>query len=103
MISFPEGTEMFQFSSFPPCRLWIQRQVTEVKLRPGFPIRISPDIMSAHDSPGLFAVYRVLHRLLAPRHPPYALSSFTHDAEKLKFSRSIQFLRYQIYSLAIDR
>ena len=97
---------MFQFSPFPPDCLWIQQQVTEVKLRPGFPIRISPDIMSAHDSPGLFAVYHVLHRLLAPRHPPYALTSFTRDAEKLKFVislRSIQFLRYQMRCLAIDR
>ena len=28
-------------------------------------------------SPKLIAAYRVLHRLLAPRHPPYALSSLT--------------------------
>ena len=25
MVSFPEGTEMFQFPSFPSDRLWIQR------------------------------------------------------------------------------
>ena len=34
----------------------------------------SKDICS---SPWLFAAYRVLLRLLAPRHPPYALSSLT--------------------------
>ena len=28
-------------------------------------------------SPELFAAYRVLHRLLAPRHPPYALPNLT--------------------------
>ena len=28
-------------------------------------------------SPKLFAAYHVLHRLHVPRHPPYALSSFT--------------------------
>jgi hypothetical protein len=28
-------------------------------------------------SPGLFAAYRVLHRLLVPRHSPYALSNLT--------------------------
>ena len=28
-------------------------------------------------SPKLFAAYRVLHRLLAPRHPPYALINLT--------------------------
>ena len=28
-------------------------------------------------SPRLFAAYHVFHRLHVPRHPPYALSSFT--------------------------
>ena len=41
----------------------------------GFPIRKSTDIMSADDSPVLIAVFRVLLRLLAPRHPPCALSN----------------------------
>src|SRR3990170_1588593 len=31
-------------------------------------------------SPGLFAAYRVLRRLLAPRHPPYALNNLAIDA-----------------------
>ena len=30
--------------------------------------------------PGLFAAYRVLRRLLAPRHPPYALINLVIDA-----------------------
>ena len=29
-------------------------------------------------SPNIFAAYRVLHRLLTPRHPPYALCSLTY-------------------------
>ena len=37
MVSFPEGTEMFQFPSFPPDRLWIQRPVPRVE-----PGRVSP-------------------------------------------------------------
>ncbi len=37
-------------------------------------------------SPGLIAAYRVLHRLLAPRHSPYALSSLTiRNSDLLKF------------------
>ena len=43
----------------------------------GCPIRISPDITSVYDSPRLFAVNRVLHRLPVPRHSPCALCSLT--------------------------
>jgi hypothetical protein len=48
----------------------------------GFPIRKSPDQSLFSDSPELIAAGRVLHRLLAPRHPPYALSNLT-----IKFSQ----------------
>jgi hypothetical protein len=48
----------------------------------GFPIRKSPDQSLFNDSPKLIAAGRVLHRLPAPRHPPYALSSLT-----IKFSQ----------------
>src|SRR5262245_32558614 len=34
-------------------------------------------------SPKLFAAYHALHRLLAPRHSPYALSSLTIRTQKL--------------------
>ena len=44
---------------------------------PGFPIRTPPDQSLFNGSPRLFAVYRVLHRLSLPRHPPYALNSLT--------------------------
>jgi hypothetical protein len=41
--------------------------------RVGFPIRTSRDRRLVSTSPGLFAAAHVLHRLLAPRHPPCAL------------------------------
>jgi hypothetical protein len=41
--------------------------------RVGFPIRTSRDQGLVSTSPGLFAAAHVLHRLLAPRHPPCAL------------------------------
>jgi hypothetical protein len=41
--------------------------------RVGFPIRTSRDQRLVSTSPGLFAAAHVLHRLLAPRHPPCAL------------------------------
>src|SRR5512136_95162 len=33
-------------------------------------------------SPWLFAAYHVLHRLLVPRHPPYALSNLTKNSRR---------------------
>ena len=61
----------------PSVWLWIYHTVTEV-FSAGFPhsdISGSKDICS---SPKLFAAYHVFHRLLVPRHPPYALSSMTN-------------------------
>jgi hypothetical protein len=37
----------------------------------------------AYDSPWHFAVNRALLRLLAPRHPPYALNSLTYWSLRL--------------------
>ena len=45
--------------------------------RTGFPIQKSPDQSLFSSSPKLIAAYNVFHRLLAPRHPPFALSSLT--------------------------
>ena len=44
---------------------------------PGCPIRKSPDQRLLDSSPRPIAASHVLHRLLAPRHPPCALSSLT--------------------------
>ena len=61
---------------------------------PGCPIRKSPDQSPLSGSPKLNAASHVLHRLLAPRHSPYALSSLTIFANttqrKLQFVTRIQ-------------
>ena len=49
---------------------WVLRQL-------GFPIRTSPDQSLLTAPRGSIVVRHVLHRLLAPRHPPCALSSLT--------------------------
>ena len=49
----------------------------------GFPIRTSADQCLVDGSPQLFAVTHVLHRFLAPRHPPLALRSL--ERTKLMF------------------
>jgi hypothetical protein len=45
--------------------------------RSGFPHSDIPGSKPACGSPGLIAACHVLHRLLVPRHSPYALSSLT--------------------------
>ena len=45
-------------------------------------------------------MYRALHRLLAPRHPPCALSSFNRHMEKLKFSQSYSTVKVRDHSHA---
>jgi hypothetical protein len=77
LFSFPVGTEMFHFPTFPPTTLCVQVEVAGhySGFFRGFPIRRSPDRSSFTSSPGLIAGYNVLHRLLVPRHPPTALSS----------------------------
>src|ERR1700690_2272934 len=76
LIYFPPGTEMVHFPGFARTRLCIQRAVTWF-YQIGFPHSEIPGSKPVCGSPGLIAAYRVLHRLLAPRHPPYALSSLT--------------------------
>ncbi len=49
--------------------------------RRGFPIRTSSDHSSVASSSRLIAGSYVLHRLLVPRHPPYALTNLTTDTK----------------------
>jgi len=93
LFSFPVGTEMFHFPTFPPAALCVQAEVAGhySGFFRGFPIRRSPDHGSFTNSPGLIAGYNVLHRLLVPRHPPIALSSLLFTTKMLastvKFSK----------------
>ena len=76
LLSFPPGTEMVHFPGFARARLYIQRAVSRF-CREGFPHSEILGSMGASPSPRLIAGSHVLHRRLAPRHPPYALSSLT--------------------------
>ena len=57
-------------------KLWIGLGMTEV-CSARFPHSEISGSMGICPSPKLFAAYHVLHRLLVPRHPPYALISIT--------------------------
>ena len=78
--------DIFSFSSsgyldvsvhrVPFLTLWIGVRITEVcSVR--FPHSEISGSMGICPSPKLFAAYHVFHRLLVPRHPPYALISIT--------------------------
>ena len=101
-MSFPPGTEMFQFPGFAfmtyvfshkylllisaspktriPCKPTLS-SVHEIvvfgitEIEGGFPHSDIHGSTGARPSPQLFAACHVLHRLLAPRHPPNALHS----------------------------
>ncbi len=70
LMSFPPGTEMFQFPGFAS-RPYVFR--SGYPSQGGLPHSDIPGSQPARGSPGLIAACHVLHRLLAPRHPPDAL------------------------------
>ena len=57
--------------------LWIGLWILEV-FSSRFPYSEISGSMDICSSPKLFAAYHVFHRLLVPRHPPYALISITN-------------------------
>ena len=61
----------------PHVQLCIHCTLTEVSSA-GFPHSDISGSLDMCSSPKLFAAYHVFHRLLVPRHPPYALSSMTN-------------------------
>src|SRR3954464_9934699 len=65
---------MFQFPSLPLRTLFYSGASTTALPLVGFPIRKSRGQRLVSTSPGLIAAAHVLLRLLAPRHPPCALS-----------------------------
>ena len=72
LISRPRGTKMFQFPRFPPPPYGFRRGCVGMTPR-ALPHSDIPGSTPAGGSPRLIAAYHVLLRLLAPRHPPYAL------------------------------
>ena len=75
LMSFPPGTEMFQFPGFASGPYAFR---TGYPLRGGFPHSDIRGSSIARISPRLIAACHVLHRLLAPRHPPNALIALNH-------------------------
>ena len=73
-MSVPPGTEMFQFPGFAS-KPYVFRP--RYPRKGGFPHSDIRGSTIARISPRLIAACHVLHRLLAPRHPPSALHSLS--------------------------
>ena len=97
VIYFPPGTEMVHFPGLAHTRLCIQRAVTGV-YPVGFLHSEIPGSKPACGSPRLIAACHVLHRLLAPRHPPYALSSLI-----IKLTQLVDLLTHRTAQLLTSR
>src|ERR687885_1337101 len=94
-MSFPPGTEMFQFPGFAlnPYGFRVQSPHeprspsprspldSRYEVEGGLPHWEIPGSKLVRSSPRLIAAYHVLHRLSAPRHPPNALKALdrSHD------------------------
>ncbi len=76
LISLPAGTEMVHFPALPP-HAYVFSVGYPGMNQGGFPHSEISGSKPVCGSPELIAAYHVLHRLLAPRHSPYALSSLT--------------------------
>ena len=76
LFSVPAGTEMVHFPALSSSTYGFSRGYLRIS-RGGFPHSEISGSKPVCGSPKLFAAYHVLHRFLAPRHPPYALSSLT--------------------------
>jgi hypothetical protein len=77
ILSAPRGTEMFQFPRLPRPLYVFERPYPGVTPG-GFPHSDISGSALARSSPKHFVACHVLHRLLAPRHPPHALCSLTY-------------------------
>ena len=101
-LSFPQGNEMFQFpwlSSITYGFSYGSLNITSMRL----PHSDISGSKPAYGSPKLFAVNHVLLRLLAPRHPPYALiilTFFTHISMRARFS-VIRRLRLYLFAFLL--
>ena len=78
LFSVPAGTEMVHFPALSSMAYVFSHGYLGIN-RGGFPHSEISGSTPVCGSPKLIAACHVLHRLLAPRHPPYALSSLTFN------------------------
>ena len=76
LLSLPPGTEIFHFPGLASTSYGFRCGCDSITCR-GFPHSGTPGSTPVSGFPGLIAADYALHRLRAPRHPPYALLRLT--------------------------
>jgi hypothetical protein len=103
LLSLPPGTEIFHFPGLASTPYGLRCRCGGITHR-GFPHSGIPGSTPVSGFPGLIAAYYALHRLRAPRHPPYALrcltivaserAVFVFSCQRAFLSRSLRALLY---------
>jgi hypothetical protein len=98
LLSLPPGTEIFHFPGLASIPYGFRYGCDSITCR-GFPHSGTPGSKPVSGFPGLFAAYYALHRLRAPRHPPYALLRLTIYCQRtccfrIQLSKSNYFHHY---------
>ena len=88
--------------SVPFRTLWIHARILEV-CSSRFPHSEISGSMAVCASPKLIAAYHVFHRLLVPRHSPYALSCLTSHNVFTLFFRNFIAISLECFVVAIQR
>jgi hypothetical protein len=85
-MSFPPGTEMFQFPGFASVTYGFS---AGYRISGGFPHSEICGSKGARPSPQLIAACHVLHRLSVPRHPPDALKRLISASSTREAPRTV--------------
>ena len=99
LMSFPPGTEMFQFPGFASVTYGFS---AGYRIRGGFPHSEICGSKGARPSPQLIAACHVLHRLSVPRHPPDALKRLISASSTREAPRTVASTLSGNSSMSID-
>ena len=100
LMSFPPGTEMFQFPGFASVTYGFS---AGYRISGGFPHSEICGSKGARPSPQLIAACHVLHRLSVPRHPPDALRRLISASSTREAPRTVASALNPGHSTAIHR
>ena len=99
-MSFPPGTEMFQFPGFASVTYGFS---AGYRISGGFPHSEICGSKGARPSPQLIAACHVLHRLSVPRHPPDALRRLISASSTREAPRTVASALNPGHSAAVHR